>query len=287
MSPSPPITRVVSVLNFLGGHAHQAFTLTEIAKSLRISGATCFNLLGALVETGYVYRTAAKTYVIGPAISRLARESLALEGLMQVVRPEMRLLADKFDVVCSAAFLHGQDVIVKERAAAVSHISWNVPEPPPQRTVAPLGTVFFAGSSNAAYEQWLDAAPSPLSPEERRDMLETLEFLRTHGYTFGVRNVPIDSPEHALALRRRQDMTSYRSPALDPNSDYNLAFLSAPVFGHDGAVACIINLLGFNQSLQGEAIAIMGERLRSACDRISSFIAGRPILDHSDLSLEN
>lgn len=278
MSSSPPIARAIAVLNFLGGHAGQAFTLTEIAKSLRISSATCHNLLGALTDAGYVYRTAAKTYVLGPAISRLSQESLSLDILMQVVRPEMRLLADEFDLVCSASFLMGDEVIVHARAAAVSHIAWNAPELAPQKAIAPFGGVFLAWSGSEAIGQWLDQAMPVLGPDEREDILRTLETLRASGYTFGVRMVPLDGPEQALALRNRRDLTSYSAPAVNPMADYHLAFISAPVFSQAHQVAFSVNLLGFSHPAKGKAVAAMGERLRAACDRIGAFIAGRAIL---------
>jgi len=277
MSSSPPISRAVAVLNFLGGHEGQAFTLTEIAKSLRISSATCHTLLGALAEAGYVYRTAAKTYVIGPAVSRLARETLSLDVLMQVVRPELRLLADEFDVVCSAAFLEGDEVVVRARAAAVSHIDWNAPGLSPQRAIAPFGTIFFAGSGEDEIEQWLDGASPSLSAAEREEILGTLEFLRTNGHSYGVRNVPLDGPERALSLRNRRDLTSYSSRPIEPEASYNLAFVAAPVFGQSHRVAFAMNLLGFNHPLKGEAVTVMSARLKAACDRVGAFIAGRSI----------
>ena len=277
-SSSPPIARVVAVLNFLGGHAGQAFTLTEISKSLRISSATCHTLLGALTEAGYVYRTAAKTYVIGPAVSRLAQAQLTLDILMQVVRPEMRQLADEFDVVCSASFLEGDEVIVRERAAAVSHIAWNAPGLKQQRAIAPVGNVFMAWSSAERIDQWLDSAQPALDAEAREGTLHTLEYLRANGYTFGVRLAPLDSPERALALRNRRDMTDYVVQDLQPGASYNLAFISAPVFGRADHVAFSLNLLGFSHALKGKAIPAMADRLREACGRIGAFIAGRDIL---------
>lgn len=278
MSSSPPIARVVAVLNFLGGHAGQAFTLTEIAKSLRISGATCHSLLGALTEAGYVYRTAAKSYVIGPAISRIAQPQLSLQMLMQVVRPEMRLLADEFDVVCSASFLEGEDVIVHERAASVSNIAWNAGGQSAYKAIAPLGNVFMAWSGKDAIERWLDSAAPPLDAQGREAALRTLEFLRGNGFTFGVRLAPLDSPERALALQNRQDMTDYLVQDLKPGASYNLAFIAAPIFGRGDNVTCSLNLLGFSHPAKGKDIFEMSKRLRAACDRISAFITGRELI---------
>ena len=274
---SPPIARVVAVLNFLGGHAGQSFTLTEIAKSLHISGATCHSLLGALADAGYVYRTAAKSYVIGPAISRLAQTQLTLESLMQVVRPEMRLLADEFDVVCSVSFLHGDDVLVHERAASVSNIAWNSGAVTSQKAIAPVGNVYIAWSGKEAIEQWIAKAKPPLDTKTREATLRTLDFLRANGFTFGTRLAPLDSPERALALQNRRDMTDYSVPELQPGASYNLAFISAPVFGHADEVAFSLNLLGFSHPASVDDVLDMSHRLRAACARIGAFIAGREL----------
>lgn len=279
MSSSPPVSRAVAVLNFLGGHPGQSFTLTEIAKSLRISSATCHNLLGALTEAGYVYRTAAKSYVIGPALSQLAQPVLNLDVLMQVVRPEMRLLADEFDVVCSASFLRGDEVVVLARAAAVSHIAWNTPEVPQQKVIAPIGNVFVAWSGEEAINRWIDRADPPLGADQRKETLATLDLLRRNGFTFGERSDPIDSPEKALALRNRRDKTSYSATALNPAATYNLAFVAAPVFAGSEAVAFSLNLVGFIHPLSGKTVATMGGHLRAAANRIGLFIAGRSLAD--------
>jgi DNA-binding IclR family transcriptional regulator len=122
---SPPVARAAAVLNFLAEHAEQAFTLSEIAKSLRMSSATCHNLLTALTETGYVYRTMGKTYVLGPALARVAQASLSPAVIMQMVRPEMRALADEFDAVCSTAQLVENKIVIRERASAISHLNWH------------------------------------------------------------------------------------------------------------------------------------------------------------------
>ena len=120
---SPPVARAVAVLNFMAGHSAQAFTLTEIAKSLRLSSATCHSLLASLTAAGYVYRTVGKTYVLGPALVRIAQASLSPGLVMQVARPEMRVLADEFDVVCSAYRLIGDEIHIYELQFLMFHQS--------------------------------------------------------------------------------------------------------------------------------------------------------------------
>ncbi|QZP09058.1 helix-turn-helix domain-containing protein [Caenibius sp. WL] len=271
---SPPIARAVAVLNFLGGHTGQAFTLTEISKALRISSATCHNLLGALTESGYVYRTAAKTYVLGPAVCRLAEGALAPELLMQVVRPEMRQLADEFDVVCSVFFLDGEKVIVRERAVALSHVAWSAPGKPVLSLTAPLGNLFLAWDE-AQVDDWLNGANPALGAEARVVLRKSLEFVRQHRYAFGVRKVPLDGSERALELQAQVGKTDYALTEIDPAADYNLAYVAAPVFRQPDQVAFGLSLVGFDKPLKGAAVAAMGAKLRTVCDRLGDFLAGR------------
>ncbi|TVV76662.1 helix-turn-helix domain-containing protein [Sphingomonas solaris] len=273
---SAPVARAVAVLNFLAGHPEQAFTLTEIAKTLRLSSATCHNLLAALVEAGYAYRTAGKTYVLGPALARVAQASLAPAIIMQVARPEMRLLADEFDVVCSAYHLVDNEVVVRERASAVSHITWNAPYIRTVPVAAPLGREFVTGTE-AVFDAWLDTADPPLEPAYRVKLHEAQRFLCARGFTFATRTVPLVDRETARSLQYQAALTDYTQAAIDPAESYQLAYVAAPVFSRPGLAAFGLSLAGFTGPVTGDRIDLMGERLRAACDRIGAFIAGREL----------
>ena len=271
---SAPVGRAVAVLNFLAGHPEQAFTLTEIAKTLRLSSATCHNLLAALADAGYAYRTAGKTYVLGPALARVAQASLAPALIMQVARPEMRLLADEFDVVCSAYHLVGNEVVVRERAAAVSHINWNAPYVRTVAVAAPLGREFVTGTERE-FDLWLDTADPPLDADYRDKLRAAQQFLRERGFTFAVRTIPLSDPDVARSLQNQAALTDYTLATIDAAEAYQLAYVAAPVFSLPGVVAFGLSLAGFIAPVKGDIVETMGLRLRAACDRIGSFIAGR------------
>jgi DNA-binding IclR family transcriptional regulator len=60
---------VVRVLNLLTANPRQRFTLTELARRLDITKATCLGIVGALTEAGYVVRDAtSRTYGIGSVL---------------------------------------------------------------------------------------------------------------------------------------------------------------------------------------------------------------------------
>jgi DNA-binding IclR family transcriptional regulator len=271
---SPPVTRIVAILNFLAGHPEQAFTLTEISKSLRLSSATCHALLGALSETGYVHRTVGKTYVLGPALSRVARASLEPALVMQVTRPEMRLLADEFDVVCSAYHLKDGQVAIFERASALSHIDWHSPQLHSIPVAAPVGGLFMAWDE-AAWDAWLASANPPVEAAEQARLRASQRFLQAHGFTFGERTVPISGPEQARRLQNQYALTDHGLGEIEADRHYDLAYVAAPIFARPGIVSFGLSLAGFTAPIAGAMIDQMGRKLRAACDRVGAFIVGK------------
>lgn len=268
---SPPVARAVAVINFIARHTDQAFTLSEIARSLRLSSTTCHTLLAALTDAGYVYRTVGKTYVLGPVLSRIVEASLSPALVLHVTRPEMRALADAFDVMCSAYHPKGDRIMIFERAAAVSHIDWNTPNV----TSVPLHTsmagLFFDGGKEVG-----DSAPDEGSDTtEASARFDLRGFLRSHGYVVGVRTVPLESPARAKQLRNQMALTEWLTREIEPDRDYDLASIAAPVFARPGEVAFGISLTGYLEPVRGDRILTMAQALRAACDRIGAFISGR------------
>jgi DNA-binding IclR family transcriptional regulator len=269
---SPPVARAVAVLDFLAEHVEQAFTLSEIAKSLRMSSATCHNLLTALTETGYVYRTMGKTYVLGPALARVAQASMSPALIMQVARPEMRALADEFDAVCSVAQFGGGKIVIRERASAISHLNWHKQSSQTVSAAPPHGGIFRAWDEEAI-EAWL----GKFDEAERERAAAAMAFQRARGYGYGVRKVPLVDRDTARELQYQQALTDHWPSSLEPQKKYDLAYVVAPVFSRPGEVDFILSLTGFVEPIRGEMVEIMGGRLRSACDRITAFIAGREL----------
>lgn len=269
---SPPVARAVAVLDFLAEHVEQAFTLSEIAKSLRMSSATCHNLLTALAETGYVYRTIGKTYVLGPALARVAQASLSPAVIMQMARPEMRALADEFDAVCSVAQLTEGKIVIRERASAISHLNWHKQTNQSMPASRPYFGI-FRPADDAKAEAWLDK----LDEGERARAAAAMAFQRDRGFGYGVRTVPLVDRHTARELQFQQALTDNWPSSLELQKKYDLAYIVAPVFARPGEVDFILSLTGFVEPIRGDAVETMGQRLRSACNRITAFVAGRQL----------
>lgn len=274
---SPGVRRVAAILNFIADHPGQAFALTDLVRALRLSRATCHALLTGLVDVGYLYRTSDKTYVLGPALAAIGRTAAAHFSPLQVAQPEMRAIADTFDVVCGAYFLEGDTVHLRDRAASVSHVGYPVPLGNRHALPKTLAPVFYAGSRRDAV-QWLSAkAPSP---EARQHFDASIDFVAQHGFVVIVfkPGYVTGETEGGLVL----DSNSYEEPVealvrLDPDESYRIAAIFAPIFDERSDVSFALGMAGFFSSRTGAEIEQAGRRLREACDRISNFISGRSV----------
>jgi DNA-binding IclR family transcriptional regulator len=273
---SPGVLRVAAILNFIAEHPGQAFTLSDLVRALKLSRATCHALLTGLVEVGYLYRASDKAYVLGPALVAIGRVAAEHASPLQIAKPEMRALADEFEAICSAFFIDREDVVVRERAASVSHLGNSPPLGARMRLRAPFAAIHFAWSPLPEVEAWLDNSTPRPTAEQRADMLASMAFAREHGFMFNVRNPTMAASEPA-ELTFAADRTEFPVSAgtqLDAGQTYRLLSVTAPVFDAEGRVAFTLGLGGFDRAARAEEIEHMGRRLREACDRITGFIAG-------------
>lgn len=278
---SPGVRRIVAILDFFADHPDQSFTLTDLVRALRLSRATCHALLAGLVDSGYLYRTHDKSYVIGPRLVAVGRIAHQHYSPLQVAQPEMRALADEFSAICSAFFREGDEVIVRSRAASISQLGFSIAQGARLKLRPPFGAVYFAWSTPAQTQKWIDELDPPPTAEQRDQMNKGIGFARQHGFLFGVRNPAApaleDSPEQVFKGQRAEYPVKLEY-AIEPARQYQLTFLNAPVFDARQEVAFTLGLMGFTESVNGAAVERMGRALRAACDRITTFAGRQPAL---------
>lgn len=271
---SPSVQRVVSVLNLFADHPDQAFTLTDVIKTLKLSRATCHGLLAGLVEAGYLYRATDKSYVLGAALLHIGEMAKAHFSPLKIAQPEMRLLADEFDSVCSAAFRERDEVVVRERAAAISHLGYSTPRGARLPLLAQLAGPFFAGAPRMEIKAWLDDLEPSASAANVETLFKGAEFTRDNGFFFCVTQGVV-SPNDMRWIETRSPTESPLTPCfeLSDKKTYDLGFVSAPVFDASKKVAFALVITGFHRDYTGAEIARMGGRVREACDRIGAFMS--------------
>ncbi len=275
---SPGVLRVAAILNFIADHPGQTFALTDLVNALKLSRATCHALLTGLVDVGYLYRTSDKTYVLGPTLAAIGRAAAEHFSPLQVAQPEMRSLADEYDLVCGAYFLEGDTLHLRDRAASLSHVGY----PVPLGTKMPLhwtqAIAFYASQPKEA-EKWLERTDPRPSAEQEELMRQGMDFVREHGFIFHMRKPGTGSlfegkSEKSIPLTG--DDIPIR-PLLDVEADavYPLAAIIAPICDEKDRVAFSLVMAGFRSGVSGEEAMQVGERLRQACARISSFVSGK------------
>jgi DNA-binding IclR family transcriptional regulator len=270
---------VAAILNFIADHPGQAFALTDLVRALKLSRATCHALLTGLVDVGYLYRTSDKTYVLGPALAAIGRTAAQHFSPLQVAQPEMRSIADEFDVVCAAYFLEGDTIHLRDRAASLSHVGYPVPMGNRMKLRSPLAVAYFAWSPKDA-ETWLETTDPKPSPEKRELMFQAMDFARRHGFAVLVRAHDFDlSPSQQMPAQDvgadSDEIPVVPVAAVDPVQVYPIGALMAPIFDARGKVSFALVMAGFHGNMTGQQILDAGNRLRGACDRISEFVAGR------------
>ncbi|MET0241686.1 MAG: helix-turn-helix domain-containing protein [Sphingobium sp.] len=276
---SPGVRRVVAILNFFADHPGQPFTLTDLVRALKLSRATCHGLLAGLVEAGYLYRSSDKSYLLGPALVSIGEVAKAHFSPLQAAQPEMRALADEFDAICSAAFREHGDIVIRERAAAVSHLGNSVQRGTRLPLAPQFASLFFVHSPQAEIDAWL-AEVEPTPTEEQRDALnQGIAFVREHGFLFSVRNpgASYDMASHEWLY----DPVYKTAPILpvfdiDPDAEYRLMFVQAPVLDARRKVAFVIGVQGLTRNYKGSEVLSIGERVCASRDRISNFMTHAP-----------
>lgn len=272
---SPGVGRVAAILNFIAEHPGQAFALTDLVRALKLSRATCHALLTGLVDVGYLYRTSDKTYVLGPALAAIGRTAAEHFSPLQVAQPEMRALADEFDVVCAAYFLEGDTLHLRDRAASVSHVGYPVPLGARMPMRSPQASIFLAWSPRET-QAWLERASPPPRPERIELMYRAMEFARENGFVALMRKpgFRIDGPPQEKFTPPAETDELPIMPQVDLAADqlYPVAALMAPVFEAKDKVGFVLLLAGFHAPMTGAQVLEAGARLTDACERITSFL---------------
>jgi DNA-binding IclR family transcriptional regulator len=217
--------------------------------------------------------------MLGPALASIGRIALQHTSPLQVAQPEMRALADEFDAICAAYFREGDEIIVRDRAASVSHVGWSIPSGTRLKLRAPFSSIFYAWRPEAEAKAWLDSSTPPPTAEHRESMRQGMSFLRANGYSAHVHNpkaTGFDRPPEQVFREESSVFPTIILPEIDGEARYPLVSIIAPVFELHGQIAFVLGLSGFSQTTQGAEIRRIGQRLVAACDRISQFITGQP-----------
>lgn len=285
IQPSPAVLRACDVLDHLA--AVRARTVTEIARDLHMSRATCDAVLLALADRGLVERSADRRYALGAACVGLGDAARAAGVAVAAVAGIADDLARDLGA-CVAVVRRRRDEVrveeVRDHGPAFG-VRARTGESIP--LLAPFGAVFVAWASDAEVAAWLDRAGT--APAERDRHVAALDLIRRLGCALSVAHPRVDllavledlvddpDPERLRtrdALIREVAATDYLPVALDPTVPVRVTQISAPVFDHAGRVALAVMVLGPATDLAPVDVDTLVARVREAGSRATDRIGG-------------
>ncbi|WP_236794704.1 IclR family transcriptional regulator [Amycolatopsis sp. GM8] len=258
-------TRAVAVLDYFTTHPTRPCTLSELAVEVGASPSSLTSVLQALTDTGYLVRHPRhKTYELGPALIAVGRAASGRHPVVDLARPELRGLAERFDADCVGSVLVADEILILVVEGRASQNTRGVSIGHRIPLVPPFGEIWLAHSEPDAVRRWLagvlpeepDEARSGAADTERR-LHEVLRRVRERGFAVNLRSEWLDAFQHALLGQRAYGddargqlarmAASYDSYELldeSPDATYEPEMIIAPVFGPDASVVFAITLTG-------------------------------------------
>jgi DNA-binding IclR family transcriptional regulator len=291
--PALAATRALEILNYLGAHPHESFSLSELARRLEVNVASTHAVLGALTDAGYLVRHPRhRTYALGPVVVALGAAALEQHPAIDLARDEVRRLAHELDLEAMVTAAAGNEIVFIARAGqhqprgSDTRVGQRVP------LVPPLGSVFVAWSPTRDVEEWLDRARPRLDDTQLTQARMALRAVRANGYSIGLEvsarqdlGLAIarlaDEPR-ALDIRTSIDeliaelgQHEYWVRDLDSRRVYDVSMIAAPVFGPDAQVLLALTIVGFPPALSADRIRDYAERVRGAGIVVTKRVHGR------------
>jgi DNA-binding IclR family transcriptional regulator len=289
---SNPTSRALSVLNFLGAHPTESFTLAEIARHLGLSNGSAHRILTTMAEARFLSRNEKhKTYSLGIALVALGRAALEKHRGVEIARKEIAQLASELNVQCIVtAIADGELLLVAKEGAPQSHDGLQqVGERTP--LILPIAIGHIAWSSAQVIESYLSAASPYLSKTLREHTLAALSAIRKRGYAMAangpaVRRIrqAINAPNryirddaywtalhNAISTISEDELQLVTTPAKPASG---LRYIAAPVFSPDGIVSLELALTGLPSTLGAKEIERYAERLCAAAAVVTGEVHG-------------
>lgn len=288
-SPSPPTDRVVGVLELLASRPEHAFSLSDIARALGMSKATCHAVTSSLVSADYLIRNPVdKTFTLGPALVAAGRAAELAYPAVHLAQAEAVALADELGMQATAAIRSEGHLVIVAHAgsgpdAGAVRIGRRIPLAPP------FGGVFVAWAAQDVVDDW---AARTERPAPRAPLLESLAAIRARGYSVerltpaGVRLRHAlaelsDDPlaeglqPMVMALLAELRQAEYLPGDLDATGRHPVSALSAPVFDTTGATQMNLSVQPHREMTTRE-IDRTARRLLRSCTRITTAVGGKP-----------
>jgi DNA-binding IclR family transcriptional regulator len=267
---------VVALVEILAARPNEALTLADVTRRLGVNKSTCYSMLQALTEVGWLLRDPfGKTYRLGPALVAVGRAASSGFPALDFVRPAMIELSRGLGSHCVALAVAPDHVTVVDQVRDVRAVGapighGYIPLRPP------FGAAVAAWSPPAVAERWLSLAPPGTSDR----YAAALEVVRRRGFVVELAEPSWTPPTNPTSLPEVvEQLARLLSPdvlptALSAARSYAVSAINAAVVDPSGMVVLVVSLMGFPGPLTGAEVEVAGERLRSATAMVTAALAG-------------
>jgi DNA-binding IclR family transcriptional regulator len=181
-SQVPVLQRAIQVLESIS--EEDGVSAKVLSLSLEIPPATCYRILGTLVQAGWLRRGEGGEYSLSFGLARLSRLSADMDRVVAVLGPPMRVLAKQTGLTAKVSVQDGDDwlMIAREEARKDIAISLKVGARAPV-FLGSVGAVLCVGIDAAALKKRIAHAPPHADYRKDADkILKRVAFCRRHGY---------------------------------------------------------------------------------------------------------
>jgi DNA-binding IclR family transcriptional regulator len=282
--------RAMQVLDFLTVNSRGTFTLSELSKALDVSPGSMFAVLKVMSDGGYVIRHPRhKTYTLGPAVAAVGHAASGANPVIDLARSEMTGLALSTGHECSGTVMVGKDILCI--AVEGKPTGRQLELAPGQRIPLqpPFGQPFMAWMAPTELRDRILEMPVDLQERVASYLQAYGPAVRKRGYTVGLED---PSPERrsltqnlserpnddglreALLKQFFDEQPNYAVLQVDPQEEYDIGNVAAPVFDPDGRVAFCLTLLHLGK-LRGDDIAAAAQPVIASAQLLTRQISGR------------
>jgi DNA-binding IclR family transcriptional regulator len=248
---SPPVVRVMRILDFLASHPRERFTVSELARRLEISTATCHAIVVTLVRSAHLTRGADGRVQLGPAMIPVGDAARSWLPVLQLARSELEATAAQFDVALVATVRAHDELVHLMRFGGASLFDPMIQPALRLPLEPPLGTSFFAWEPDAEIQAWIARLRERGLPVDR--YLDWIAVARRLGFVAG-RDQPGSRALSDAVNRTETDAVAARAgieeriEAIDPSiylvdtdaEGDRPTFVSSPVFDGEGRTRLVI-----------------------------------------------
>ena len=246
LSRAPAVARAATVLRLLAGE-QAGMGVTEIARRVGLVPSTCFHVLRALVDEGFVsFDPEKKAYRTGVGLLTLVRDAMATSKYPKVVQPILDQLASENQITAVAVELDARDrMVVVASSRSDSFISLHV-------NVGSRFPAYISATGRCV------AAASNMSREELQARFEQLRWEKA----------PRFDDWYADVERAREEGTAF------DRSSYirGLTILSTLLPAGSNRITRGIALIGFDHHMTERVTRQLKDSLKEAAANVASQI---------------